>query len=158
MKRALVVIGIVILVVVVAVAGVFGYKKWQSNKKAKQQFQIAQSNPTQSQEKQPETVKRAGAYVAYDPALFSQASDGKVVLFFNAKWCGTCKQLDKDLKATKLPDNLTIMNVDYDKNAVLRKKYSVPFEDTFVQVDAAGVMLNRWSGSEDVAEVIALTK
>jgi len=158
MKRVLVIIIIAILAAAIIVSGYFGYKKWQSNKLAKQQVQVSQTGTEQQQEKPVEAVKRAGAYVAYDPVLFTQASDGKVVLFFNAKWCNTCKQLDKELKAAKLPDNLTIMNVDYDKNSVLRKKYSVPFENTFVQVDAAGVMVNRWSGSEDVAEIVALTK
>ena len=49
-------------------------------------------------------------------------------------------------------------SVDYDKNAVLRKTYDVPFENTFVQVDAEGNIVNRWSGSEDMSEIIALAK
>jgi thiol-disulfide isomerase/thioredoxin len=88
----------------------------------------------------------------------AKASDGKVVLFFNAKWCSTCKQIDKDLKTAKIPDNLTILSVDYDKNIAMRKKYQVPFENSYVQVDQNGTIVNSWSGSEDLAEIVALAK
>jgi len=94
----------------------------------------------------------------FDPSQLSKASDGKVVLFFNALWCSTCKQIDKELKAAKIPDNLTILNVDYDKNVALRKKYKVPFENSYVQVDPSGVIVNSWSGSEDLSEIISLAK
>lgn len=156
-KKVLLIVVAVILAGLLAVAGYFGYKRWIVKKPA-ETTQTVQSNQAQSEPEVPQTTKRPGSYIAYDPAQFSLASDGKVVLFFNAKWSQTSKLVDKDLKAAKLPDNFTVMNVDYDKNAALRKKYGVPFENTFVQVDAAGVIVNRWSGSEDVTEIIALTK
>lgn len=156
-KKILLIIAAVILAGLLVVAGYLGYKRWMV-KKPVETTQTAQANQAPSEPEAPKVVKRPGSYITYDPTQFSLASDGKVVLFFNAKWSQTSKQVDKDLKAAKLPDNFTVMNVDYDKNAALRKKYGVPFEDTFVQVDAAGVIINRWSGSEDVTEIIALTK
>lgn len=157
MKKVLIIFAVILGIGLLITGGYFGYKKWIVKKKpqASQQAGQQQNSPEPTQEK---VVKRPGTYEQYDPTKFTLATDGKVVLFFNAKWSATSKQLDKDFKATKLPDNFTVMSVDYDKNALLRKKYAVPFENTFVQVDAAGVMVNRWSGSEDVAEIVALTK
>lgn len=156
-----VIIPAIILLLVLAVAGgAFGYRNWQQNKVKQSKVAATQLPETITSQPQETTTKRPGTYEAYDPAKFVLARDGKVVLFFNASWSKTSKQLDKDLRAnmTKLPNNLTIMSVDYNKNSVLRKKYEVPFENTFVQVDADGVMVNRWSGSEDVAEIVALAK
>ena len=40
----------------------------------------------------------------------------------------------------------------------MRKKYQVPFENSYVQVDQNGAIVNSWSGSEDLAEIVALAK
>jgi thiol-disulfide isomerase/thioredoxin len=157
MKKPLIISGVVLLAVAAGVGVFYGYKKLHS--KSTSASPITAEAATQEPAK-PEVAKRAGEYVAYDPAKLAEASDGKVVLFFNAKWSKTCKMLDSDFKASvaKFPNNFTIMSVDYDKNYALRKQYAVPFEDTFVQVDAAGAMVNRWSGSETLDEVVALAR
>lgn len=157
MKRALTIAILVVLVVVIAAGIFYGYKKYQANKNSKAVTSSQQQGPVSEPASQA-TKSRPGEYLLYDPSLLAKASDGKVVLFFNAKWCSTCKQMDKDLKATKIPDNLTILSVDYDKNLALRKKYKVPFENSYVQVDSSGIIINSWSGSEDLAEIVALAK
>lgn len=112
------------------------------------------------QPKPQEPQERTGVYEDYDVTKLSQAQDGKVVLFFMARWSKTSKNLDATLKSkdANIPNNFTILLVDYDKNYQLRKKYEVPFENTFVQVDVSGNMINRWSGSEDPAEIYALAR
>jgi len=154
-KKVLIVL--IILFIIASAGGLLLYKKLHRSKAVTPA--AAQGSQTVASP-QKEVSKRPGSYVAYDPAVLAQASDGKVVLFFNAKWSSTCKQLDQALKSnvSKLPSNFTIMSVDYDKNYALKKKYSVPFEDTFVQVDPSGDMVNRWSGSEDMSEIVALAK
>lgn len=157
MKKGLIIMSIVVIAIAAGVGGYYGYKKLRSKPTASNQSSTAQAS---TEESKPEIAKRAGEYAPYDVSKLAQATDGKVILFFNAKWSKTCKMLDAELKAntTKLPNNFTVLSVDYDKNSALRKKYQVPFEDTFVQVDAAGTMLNRWSGSEDMNEIISLAK
>lgn len=156
MKKLLVIVGIAIVALATSGGGYYGWKKLRSEPTDNKTI-TAQAN---TEPAQPEAAKRAGEYAAYDVAKLAQATDGKVILFFNARWSKTCKMLDAELKANtaKLPNNFTILSVDYDKNSALRKKYQVPFEDTFVQVDAAGTMVNRWSGSEDMNEIISLAK
>ncbi len=160
-KKIVATIGLVLLIALVA-CGVYGYQKWQQKKlnESKVATQQNQKAELQNAPVQETVIKRAGSYEAYDPAKFVLAKDGKVVLFFNASWSKTSKQLDKELKdnTARLPNNFTIMSVDYNKNTVLRKKYNVPFENTFVQVDENGVAVNSWSGSEDMAEIVALAK
>ena len=157
MKKALTIAISVVLVVGVAAGIFYGYKKYQANKKSKAVTSSQQQGPVSEPASQA-TKSRPGEYLLYDPSLLAKASDGKVVLFFNAKWCSTCKQIDKDLKTAKIPDNLTILSVDYDKNLAMRKKYQVPFENSYVQVDKNGAIVNSWSGSEDLAEIVALAK
>lgn len=101
--------------------------------------------------------KRKGSYEAYEASKLSLAEKGKVVLFFHAGWCPTCKAADADIKAnlSKIPDGVTILKVDYDSSTELKKKYGVTYQHTFVQVDASGNMLKKWSGSSSLAEIAA---
>lgn len=159
-KKWLVIIVAGILIAVAA--GVGGYLYWKSkNTTAPVQTESISTEAEQAEEvKEPEVVKRAGAIEIYDPAKLAQAKDGKVIIWFCAKWSSTCKMMDKDLRAAvaKFPSNFTILTADYDKSGALKKQYQVPFENTYVQVDAGGAMINRWSGSETLEEIVALAK
>ncbi|MFO0862997.1 MAG: thioredoxin family protein [Candidatus Saccharibacteria bacterium] len=158
MKKTLIGVGIIMLAILIGVGAFIGWKKLY----VKKLTNVATANTTQTvaPEQKQEVAKRPGEYAPYDVAKLAEASDGKVILFFCAKWSKTCKMLDNDFKANvaKFPNNFTILYVDYDKSTALKKQYQVPFEDTFVQVDAGGAMINKWSGSEDLAEVVALAK
>lgn len=101
-----------------------------------------------------------GQYVAYDRSKLAFAKEGKVVLFFRASWCPTCRALDADIKAnlSQIPKNVLILDVDYDQSAELKKQYGVTYQHTLVQVDADGKMLAKWSGSAGLAELLAPVK
>ena len=101
-----------------------------------------------------------GQYVAYDAAKLAFAKEGKVVLFFRASWCPTCRALDADIKSnlSQIPKNVLILDVDYDKSAELKKQYGVTYQHTLVQVDADGKMIAKWSGSEGLAALLAQVK
>jgi len=96
-----------------------------------------------------------GSYIGLDAYEASKASfaSGNVVLFFNASWCSTCQEAEKNLNASGVPEGLTVVKVDYDSNTDLRKKYGVTVQHTFVQVDPDGNQLAKWSGS-NTAEAI----
>lgn len=102
-----------------------------------------------------------GEYEDYDPVDASNdAQSGKVVLFFKASWCPTCKAVDKDINIhiKDIPKGLVIMKVDYDKYTELKKKYGVTIQHTFVQIDKDGNMLNKWLGSSTLKEIISKVK
>lgn len=83
-------------------------------------------------------------------------TDEKVVLFFNAQWCSTCKSARANFEANlaDFPADLTIVLVDYDTALDLRKTYGVTLQHTFVQVDVNGKELAKWSGSKTIEEVV----
>jgi thiol-disulfide isomerase/thioredoxin len=65
-------------------------------------------------------------------------ASGKIVVFFHADWCGTCKRIQKDIFANTIPDGVTILQADYDNDLELKKKYGVNKTSTLVQIDNTG--------------------
>lgn len=105
-----------------------------------------------------EESKSAGQYINYGTYETSpdEFSEGNVVLFFNAAWCSTCKVARDNFEASldQIPIDLTIVVVDFDSAAELRKEYGVTVQHTFVQIDASGEALTKWSGSTTIDEVV----
>ncbi len=81
----------------------------------------------------------------------------KVVYFFHADWCPSCRATDAAVAADGLPDGLTLVKVDYDTETDLRKEYGVTQQHTFVQVDPDGGELAKWTGSISGADIEAET-
>lgn len=102
----------------------------------------------------------ADSYEAYAPEKIAKAAEGDVVLFFRASWCPTCKSVDADIKknATAIPKGVTILDVDYDNSTALKQKYGVAYQHTFVQVDAKGNQIAKWSASPTLAALLANIK
>lgn len=105
-------------------------------------------------------VMQAGVYEAYSAEKLARAESGDVVLFFHASWCPYCRALDTDIEKNlnNIPENVSILKVDYDKEADLKKKYGVTYQHTFVQVDKDGNMIKKWSGSATLARLLAEIK
>lgn len=97
-----------------------------------------------------------GSYEAYASEKIARANEGKVVLFFRAGWCPTCRALDKDIKANleSIPKNVTILDVNYDTEKALKTKYGVTYQHTFVEVDAEGNAIKKWSGSPTLSALL----
>lgn len=105
-------------------------------------------------------MAKGGQYAAYDAAKIAFAKEGKVVLFFRASWCPSCRALDADIKANpgQIPENLLILDVDYDKSADLKKQYGVTYQHTLVQVDENGKMIAKWAGSPELGNLLKEVK
>lgn len=98
----------------------------------------------------------AGSYQAYDASLVGTTDN--TVLFFHASWCRPCRAADTAINDSGVSDNLTILKIDFDDSAELRKKYAVTSQHTFVQVDAEGNQIAKWSGATTVADIEAQLK
>ncbi len=99
----------------------------------------------------PELVEEIGqeSYVDYSELALANASEnGRAVLFFKANWCSTCSALDKELinETGELPEDVTVLKLNYDKEKELKKKYKVIIQHTLVQVDENGEELKKWVG------------
>lgn len=97
----------------------------------------------------------AGTYAPYTATAVA-AADEDVVLFFKASWCPTCRTTDADIKANagNIPETLTILEVDYDQETDLKRKYGVTLQHTFVQVDNNGNLIKKWSGSPTLTALV----
>ncbi len=103
-----------------------------------------------------ETMMKTGSYEPYSADKIAKAGTGNVVLFFRASWCPTCRTVDADIKANlkNIPSDLTILDVNYDDSTSLKQQYGVTYQHTFVQVDAQGNLIKKWSGSPTLAALV----
>lgn len=86
---------------------------------------------------------QSGIYIDYSSNIISKTS-GTKLLFFHAPWCPQCRALEASIKSTTLPENVTIIKVDYDTNQALRKKYGVTIQTSLVRVDDSGNLVKKY--------------
>lgn len=100
-----------------------------------------------------EPVVLAQGFVEYDESYVGETEN--TVLFFHSESCGSCRATEESISETWAGNNTTILKVDYNdsENFELIKKYEVPKYHTFVQVDANGDMIKKWSGSMSAADI-----
>lgn len=89
-----------------------------------------------------------GSYQSYSAELANaeSARHRKVVLFFHAAWCPYCRAAeDTFLKnPERILPGVSVLKVDYDSSAELKKKYGVTTQHTFVQIDSSGNLVAKW--------------
>ncbi len=109
---------------------------------------------------QQDVMLEKGTYESYGAEKLARADKGDVVLFFRAGWCPTCRALDADIRANAgaIPAGLTILDVNYDSETALKKKYGVTYQHTFVQVAYDGSMIATWKGSPTLTALVAQVK
>ena len=120
----------------------------------------AMDKPTSTAGSDPEAMMKKGSYETYAPEKLALANDGKVVLFFRASWCPTCRALDANIRANlgAIPAGVTILDVDYDNSTAMKQKYGVTYQHTLVQVDAAGNQISKWTGSPTLVALLGQVK
>ncbi len=111
------------------------------------------AEPTLSEETADEPVVLGQWFVEYNESYLGESEN--TVLFFHSAGCGTCRATEASLKETGVTNGATVLKVDFDadENFELRKKYGVTKYHTFVQVDADGNEIKKWSGSLSDADI-----
>ncbi len=101
------------------------------------------------------TTGTAGTFEDYAPEKIGKSD--KVIIDFAADWCPSCRALEKNItaNATKIPEGVTILKADFDKEEELKKKYGVTQQHTFVQVDSEGAEIAKWSGGNTLESLLA---
>ncbi len=103
----------------------------------------------------------SGDYISYQNYELEaeKYQDVRVVLFFNASWCSTCKIARDNFEANlkEIPADMAIIVVDFDNSADLRKKYGVTLQHTFVHINSQEEAIKKWSGSTTISELIQET-
>lgn len=90
---------------------------------------------------------KTGSYTNYSTSAVESAlaSGKKVVLFFHAPWCPSCKSADTKLSQETIPENTIVFKTDYDSSGELKKKYGVTSQHTFVSLKSDGTMMKKAS-------------
>jgi thiol-disulfide isomerase/thioredoxin len=97
----------------------------------------------QTQTSQQPASQQPGAYVDYSQSVIADTA-GTKMLFFHAPWCPQCRALEADIQQNGVPSGVTIIKVDYDTNQSLRQKYGVTIQTTFVRIDDAGNLIEKY--------------
>jgi len=158
-KKTLVSIGIILLLIIAG--GMYAYTRSADMESRAEQNQVTATSPIE--EEMPEDTAEimeadaSGSYEAYTTDKLARAETGDVVLFFSASWCPSCRGLNADIEKNRdtIPEGVTILKVDYDKELELRKKYEVTYQHTLVQVDANGMLITKWSGSPTLSALLS---
>jgi thiol-disulfide isomerase/thioredoxin len=97
-------------------------------------------------------------YQVYSPEALqaAQETDNKIVLFFHATWCPSCRALDSEITSNlaEIPENLTIFKVNYDAETALKQQYGVTTQHTLVQIDSTGNEVTKWSGGSRIKQLL----
>ena len=155
-------------VVVVIVVIIVGYK-WLAQGAPTDQEMMESETMMQEQVMEEENsmmeeadsmLEEVGMYVPYSPEKLALAQEGKVVLYFRAPWCPTCRALDADIRANldDIPTGVVILDTDYDNSKELKEKYGITYQHTFVQVDTQGHMITKWAGSPTLSALLSEIK
>lgn len=101
-------------------------------------------------------MEGAGSYETYSADKLALASAGDVVLFFHADWCPICRSVEAEIKEdpSRIPAGTHILKVDYDTATALKQRYGVTVQHTFVQVDADGNLIAKWSDTSTLAAAL----
>lgn len=120
-----------------------------------------QASPQQSVSSSPEAQSTPYSirYIDYSPAKLTQFLEEhkRVILFFQASWCSTCANTDKNLKTNfaLLPEDVVILRVNFDADKDLVRTYNVVIQDTLVYVDEDGKTIKSWVGAgQPVSEIL----
>lgn len=104
----------------------------------------SQKSPAQTAEI---AAENEGQYIDYEEVL-PTTQDTKL-LFFYAPWCPQCRAIEADINAKGVPNDVIIVKVDYDAHQDLRQKYGVTIQTTFVKVDEAGNLIDKFVAYDD---------
>ncbi len=97
-------------------------------------------------------------YMNYDEAKVKAAlADGqKVVLFFHAAWCPTCRALESAINSdlASIPADTIIVKVDYDTSDAMKRKYGVTSQHTTVRIDQNMALVSKKLGARSVSDIL----
>lgn len=111
---------------------------------------------TDMMKKDESAMMKPTGYITYDATKVSEAlkAGQKVVLFFHATWCPSCKALDKAIMGDTVPADTLIVKVDYDTSEALKKEYRVASQHTTVMLSADGSEKSKKLGARSLVEVL----
>lgn len=92
-------------------------------------------------------------YLQYKEGQLSEYSDKRIVLFFYANWCPTCRPVDQEIqeRQQELPEDVVVIRVNYNDSETntdeknLAEAYDITYQHTFVILDNQQE-ISKWNG------------
>jgi len=131
-----------ILIILIVLVGVFYLKT---------KLATSQQQPNVEIEASPILYDRANYLNYSEQNLIKARGHGNTLLFFAATtWCSNCRAIEEEIikRNSELPQNLTILKVDYDGDAEMKKKHGVTMQTTLILLDKDGKEIKRWIGTD----------
>lgn len=104
------------------------------------------------------TTAKGTSYQNYSEAVMNSAlkSGQKVIVFFHAEWCATCRALEANIKAnlTQIPANVLILQANFDTETALKQKYGITVKTSFAVLNADGSLEKKLVGPKDLQEIL----
>lgn len=142
-----------IILVVLLLIGAGAFTIIYKNQSTPQPAKTANVPPTNLAEVALDSINN-GSYVNYTPEVLEAAAGQRIVIYFYANWCPTCRPVDQEIanRMSEIPRDTQIIRVNYndtdtDKNEEsLADKYGITYQHTFVVIDQNGNEVQRWNG------------
>jgi len=159
-----IIIGVVVVIILIVGVGIYSSgNSTKTNDAMVQKEQMEKEEMEKNEAMKDEvvaegdTMKKMGSYEAYSSEKVARAETGDVVLFFHASWCPSCRGLNSDIESNSsaIPEGLSILKLDYDRETELKKKYGVTTQHTLVQVDKDGNLIKKWTGGGTLNSVVS---
>lgn len=138
-RKAGIIIGLIVAVIVAAIAYVFISTKPNQEEPVQQPQNGNTANDLPAPQGQSGQVL-PGKYSPYSENEFiAEATTYKRrVLFFHASWCPQCRSIEKGITEGTVPTGMALYKVDYDNAGTLRQKYGVTLQTTIIEVAPDG--------------------
>ena len=143
MKNIRIVIVCLLSLALVAGAAIYFMNSQTAQTRDSEADQTTANTVVSSNESAPKTAVASG-YVDYSDD-YLETTSGTRLLFFHASWCPQCRTLETDIIENGVPEDVTIIKVDYDSSQQLRQKYGVTIQTTVVRVDDQGELVGKYT-------------
>lgn len=155
-----IIIGVVVLLALVLVFSGFNNEDSQEVVNNQENNTVSENsdvnNDSASENDDSEQLDSASGLYAEYASNLTQYEGKDIILFFKADWCPSCRVLDSNIKdnLSDIPEDVVILELDYDTETELKKKYGVTTQHTLVQVDTNGEMIKKWSGGNRLEDIL----
>lgn len=112
---------------------------------------IEETNTGQQQELA--TADSGLGYIEYSDQALADSSGSNRVLFFHAPWCSVCNFYEGQIEEQGVPNDVTILKIDYDSEDELKDRYNVTTQSTFVLLDEGGNIENSWPFARGLSDI-----
>lgn len=106
--------------------------------------QLEQNDTNNEENSETQTASGGLGYVDYSEETLALSQGSTRIVFFHAPWCSVCNFFEGQIEEQGVPNDVTILKVDFDTEDELKSQYGVNVQSTFVLLDDNGNVVESW--------------